>query len=339
MSQLHFPWDNVLVQPTSSTAKPVPTATNDNAAAGKCRTAADALEKHIEAKHDSANRMLALPPTRKRLQEADSQRKEAARLQRIQLTLRKLAEIHEKGTILPELADLTSRAAVERALFTESQNRTLRAIYDSTDCLETNETRALRMEREAMLMGIPGFFPTPPDVAEQFMQFAGLREVRNALEPSAGSGCLIDILRRQHPGALISYSEINCFLLEILRAKYEDSGTIHFIGRDFFDLDPAIFQPRFDAIILNPPFERGDDAAHVLHACKFLAPDGILAAIVSDGVFARKDKKATAFRDFLRDSKADIAGMPVDAFKPSGTGVRCRMVRIRAGSSERGGIS
>ena len=40
MSQLHFPWDNVLVQPTSGTAKPVPTATNDHAAARKCRTAA-----------------------------------------------------------------------------------------------------------------------------------------------------------------------------------------------------------------------------------------------------------------------------------------------------------
>ncbi len=69
MSQLNFPRDNVLVQPASSTAKPVPTATNDNVAARKCRAAADALDKHIEAKHDGANRMFALPPTRKRLQE------------------------------------------------------------------------------------------------------------------------------------------------------------------------------------------------------------------------------------------------------------------------------
>lgn len=172
MSQLYLPLDDVLVQPTSTTAKPVPTATNDNAAARKCRAAADALEKHITAKHDSANRMLALPPTRKRLQEADSQRKEAARLRRIQITLRKLAEMHEKGTIVSVLADLTSRAAVDRALFAESQDSTLSAIYDSTDCVETSETMAFRMEREAMLMGIPGFFPTPPDVAEQFMQFA-----------------------------------------------------------------------------------------------------------------------------------------------------------------------
>lgn len=339
MSQLYLPLDDMLVQPTSTTAKSVLTATNDKAAARKCRAAADALEKHITAKHDSANRMLALPPTRKRLQEGDSQRKEAARLQRIQITLRKLAEMHEKGTIVSELADLTSRAAVERALFAESQNSALRSIYENTDCLETSETMARRMEREAMLMGIPGFFPTPPDVAEQFMQFARLGEVRNLLEPSAGSGCLIDIMRSRHPGAIISYCEINCFLIEILRAKYEKSGELHFIGRDFFDLDPVIFQPRFDAIALNPPFERGDDAAHVLHAYKFLAPGGILAAIVSDGVFVRKDKKATVFRDFLRDSKADIAGLPVDAFKPSGTGVRCRMVRIRVGFGAQDGIS
>jgi len=333
MSQLYLPLDDVLGLPASTTAESVPTATNDNAAARKCRAAADAIEKHIEAKHDSANRMLALPPTRKRLQEADSQRNEAARLQRIQLTLRKLAEMHEKGTIVSELAALTSRAAVERALFVESQNSSLRAIYDSTDCPETNTEMALRLEREAMLMSIPGFFPTPPDIAEQFMQFACLGEARTVLEPSAGSGCLIDILRRQHPGVIISYCEINCFLLEILRAKYEESGKVHFIGRDFFDLDPAIFEGRFDAIVLNPPFERGEDIAHVLHAYKFLAPGGILGAIVSDGVFARNDKKATAFRDFLTASKADIASLPPDAFKPSGTCVRCRMVRIRAGSS------
>ena len=333
MSQLYLPLDDVLVQPTSTTAKPVPTATNDNAAARKCRAAADVLEKHIEAKQDSANRMLSLPPTRKRLQEADSQQKEATRLQRIQLTLRKLAEMHEKGTIVSELASLTSRAAVERALFAESQNSSLRAIYNNTDCPETNAEMALRLEREAMLMGIPGFFPTPPDIAERFMQFASLGEVRTVLEPSAGSGCLIDILRQQHPGAIISYCEINCFLLEILRAKYEQSGEVHFTGRDFFDLDPVIFEARFDAIVLNPPFERGDDIAHVLHAYKFLAPEGVLAAIVSDGVFARQDRKATAFRDFLTASGDDIVGLPADAFRPSGTAVRCRMVRIRAGFS------
>lgn len=332
MSQLYLPWDDVLSPPASTTAESVPTATKDNAAAKKCHAAAAALERHVTARHDSANRMLALPPTRKRLQEADSQQKEATRLQRIQLTLRKLAEMHEKGTIVSELAGFTSRAAVERALFAESQNSSLRAIYNNTDCPETNAEMALRLEREAMLMGIPGFFPTPPDVAERFMQFASLGKVRTVLEPSAGSGCLIDVLRRQHPGALISYCEINCFLLEILRAKYEQSGAVHFIGRDLFDLDPAIFEPRFDAIVLNPPFERGEDIAHVFHAYKFLAPGGILATIVSDGVFARKDRKATTFRDFLTASKAVIVGLPVDAFKPSGTGVRCRMVRIRAGS-------
>ena len=88
-----------------------------------------------------------------------------------------------------------------------------------------------------------------------------------------------------------------------------------------------------DAIVLNPPFERGEDAAHVLHAYKFLAPEGILAAIVSDGVFARRDKKETAFRHFLVASHADIVGLPADAFKPSGTGVRCRMIRIQQAPS------
>ena len=148
MSQLHLPWEEVTESLPPAAPKTVSIEANDNAAARKCRAGADTLEKHIEARHDSANRMLALPPTRKRLQEADSQRKEATRLQRIQLTLRKLAEMHEKGTIVSEVASLTSRAAVERALFSESQNSTLRALYNSTDCPQTGATVALRLERE-----------------------------------------------------------------------------------------------------------------------------------------------------------------------------------------------
>jgi predicted RNA methylase len=336
MSQFSLPWDDV--EPSSS--KPNCAASQAvavdssrrNEKAMQCRAAADSLEKHIPSKHESANRMLALPPSRKRLQEAGSQRQEAIRLQRLQAILRRLATMHETATIARELASITSRAALERALFERTAGSAISVLFESTTCEESRTDLATRLEREAQLLRIPGFFPTPPETARRFVRFADFGRATKLLEPSAGSGSLIEAARQSHPETQISYCEVNCFLLDILRAKYEGSKDVHFIGRDFLDIDSGSIDPHFDAILLNPPFERGQDIEHVLHAYRFLDPDGILAAIVSEGAFHRKDRKATDFRAFLISSKAEVAILPADAFKASGTAAKCRTIRI-AGQS------
>jgi hypothetical protein len=344
MGQLTFSWDDphgsessgvsATAGPISSTeapkVSPIPSR-----GAQQCRCASDALEKHIAARHDSANRMLALPPTRKRLQEAESQRQQATRLERIRRTLQKLAEMHEDGTITPALAALTSRAAVERALFTEGTKSTIHGIFNAIDRAELDSERILRLTREAMLLGIPGFFPTPESVAEDLVKFACFERVTSVLEPSAGIGSLVDAFRRHHPHVRISYCEINCFLLDVLRLKYEGTETAHFVGRDFTDIDIQIGDSRFDGVLMNPPFEKAQDIDHVLRARTLLAPGGTLAAIMSEGTFHRSDKKATAFREFLEKARATVVKLPADCFKASGTGVQCRMVRIVANRDSR----
>lgn len=332
MGQLSLPWDDVVAStPSRSSGEenpPVQPATKVNIAAQRCRNAAAALEKHVSAKHDSANRMLALPPTRKRLQDAGGIRREAIRLARIQHTLLKLAQMHEEQSILPELAGLVTRASVERALYGQSPKSAIHLIYESTELPESGQELALRLEREAMLMRIPGFFPTPASVAEELLRFAALKQPRFVLEPSAGSGSLIDVIRKEHPRASISYCEINCFLLDLLRAKYERSSTVHFIGRDFLDIDAANVEQHFDAIVLNPPFEDRADINHTLAAYKLLAPRGVLAAIISEGTFSRSDAKTVAFRDLLESCNAQVSRLPSGSFASSGTQVACRMVRI-----------
>ena len=332
MGQLSLPWEDVVAtapsQPSVEENLPVEPAKKINIAAQRCRTAATALEKHIAAKHDSANRMLALAPTRKRLQDAGGIRREAIRLARIQRTLLMLAQMHEEQSILPELAGLVTRASVERAIYGQSPKGAIHLIYESTDRPESGQELAIRLEREAMLMRIPGFFPTPASVAEELLQFAALKQPQFVLEPSAGSGSLIDAIRKKYPGTSISYCEINCFLLDLLRAKYERSDTVHFIGRDFLDIDVANVQQRFDGIVLNPPFEDRADISHTLAAYKLLAPRGVLAAIVSEGTFFRTDTKTVAFRDFLESRKAQVSCLPAGSFATSGTQIASRMVRI-----------
>lgn len=332
MSQLRFTWDVVLSTPTPTTTvdrrlEPK-RSTSNSKAAERCRKAADAMQKHIDIKHSSANAMLAKPPTRKRFQDADSIRREAIRLERIQSTLRKLAEMHEAGTIRPELASLTSRLALEDALLTESGSSAIHAVYRSAERAESKSEQVRRLTSEAMLLRIPGFFPTPPELVEEFIRFAGFANVSAVLEPSAGTGSLIDAILKRRPEAQVFYVEINCFLLEVLRLKYEGMANLHFVGRDFEEVDPRYFDQRFDCILLNPPFERGQDMDHVVRAHQLLSPGGTLAAIMSEGAFSRTDQKAAAFREFLESTGATSVKLPADSFKSSGTAVACRFVRI-----------
>jgi hypothetical protein len=81
---------------------------------------------------------------------------------------------------------------------------------------------------------------------------------------------------------------------------------------------------------MNPPFERGQDVDHILHAYPMLAPKGTLTAIVSAGVFHRKDNKTQGFRKLLEQSKAFVQQLPSEAFKSSGTMTQCTIVRLAA---------
>ncbi|MDH5297870.1 MAG: hypothetical protein OEV91_02520 [Desulfobulbaceae bacterium] len=88
----------------------------------------------------------------------------------------------------------------------------------------------------------------------------------------------------------------------------------------------------YDRIIMNPPFSDRRDAEHVQHAYSLLNPGGRLVAIMGEGVFFGKDKKAQAFREWLEsvggtDEKLE-QGTFLDPALPVNTGVNSRMVVI-----------
>lgn len=334
MSQLTL-WNESNLPPVSNTNREVIEPVREtearsikaeNKAAIKCFTAADQLQKYIDAKHSSANNQLSKVPTRKRLADAESVRCEAIRLEKIQTLLRRLGEMHNGGTISPELASITSRAAIESAL---SNNSGLRELYESITGEERKSDRVLRLTKEAALMRIPGYFPTPEPLARQLIEIACIEPAHTILEPSAGTGNLIDVVRSLHSGVRVSFCELNCFLLDILRAKYEGLADVHFAGRNCLELDSGEMTP-FDRIIMNPPFERGQDAEHVRHTLKLLKPGSILAAIVSAGLFARSDNKTLRFREFLESTKAVVHDVPAGSFKSSGTGAGSKILCIRS---------
>jgi hypothetical protein len=97
------------------------------------------------------------------------------------------------------------------------------------------------------------------------------------LEPSAGTGRILD--------ALTHVSEVVAVEIHVkLQAHlYRCYPTVHLKAGDFLTKTAAEIG-LFDRVIMNPPFERGEDVRHILHARALLHPGGKLTALCYDGV-------------------------------------------------------
>jgi hypothetical protein len=186
------------------------------------------------------------------------------------------------------------------------------------------DSPAERAERDLIGRDLPGFFPTPPAIVERMLPAAALERHHRILEPSVGKGDIADAIRRQFPDAQLTVIELNHTLADVLSAKgYEP------VFEDFLQFRRG---EKFDRILMNPPFERGLDIDHVLHAYRQLARDGRLVAIMSEGTFSRSDQRAEYFRTWLNQVGGTSEALPDDAFAGRDafrqTSVRTRMVVI-----------
>lgn len=304
----------------------------------KFRSMAERMQGDIDSK--LAERRMNTP---KQQREAASARIDGRHLERTQSALRKLAELHESGTVPPALAHIRSKAEVH-ALTRSKIDRSNAGYYDAgidTDspALDNDAARALwdllkprsaeekaaedLREKIASLRfsNIPGFFPTPAAVVERMIFEADMPtgEFR-FLEPEGGSGAILDIVRARFKRATIDTFECHNTLREILIAK-----GYSLIGGDFLGADAA---PLYDRILMNPPFEKGQDMEHVRHAYSFLKPGGRLVAIMSPGPFFRADNKAEGFRAWFEEVGGTKIDLPANSFKESGTGTATVMVAI-----------
>lgn len=178
-----------------------------------------------------------------------------------------------------------------------------------------------------------GHFPTPPAAAAEVIKAAGIYDrsdvarsyegeipVYQVLEPSAGAGNLAR--RAAEKGAIVDCVEIQSHLVQQLEA----SGLYRNVWQgDFIARPPAA---RYDRVIMNPPFDMERDIDHVMHALRFLKPDGLLVAIMSAGTEWRETKKARAFRDRMESMRARWRDLPAGSFSSVGTNVNTVIVRV-----------
>lgn len=157
-------------------------------------------------------------------------------------------------------------------------------------------------------------FYTPKNIAQEVVNLACIEKGMNILEPSAGNGALA--VPARDAGGNVTCIEMNPYALEELEML--SLKTIH---TNFLDASPI---PIYDRIIMNPPFTKGQDIKHILHAMKFLKEGGILVAICANG-----SKQQEKLKPLVEKTGGVWQELPTGSFKCSGTNVNTVLLSIK----------
>ena len=167
------------------------------------------------------------------------------------------------------------------------------------------------------VVSAPQLFPTPAEIARQVIELARLEGGERVLEPSAGTGSLLDAISASGVLCETTAVEINHTLAEQLRAR---RPAPHFVEcRNFLSLNGEL--GLFDRIVMNPPFENGSDIKHIRHALGKLKGGGRLVAVCANGPRQQEALKPIA---------TDWIDLPAGSFKEQGTSVNTAIVVIDA---------
>lgn len=172
-----------------------------------------------------------------------------------------------------------------------------------------------------------GQFDSPPAIVARLIALARIEAGMDALEPSAGVGNIA--LAAAAIGADVMCFEVDerrcAALVKASRDAVKRLGMV--VQADFLTVEPS---PIYDRVVMNPPFAKQIDIAHVTHAAKFLKPGGRLVSVMSASVTFRTDAKTEAFSNFINSRNAHHEKLPAGAFKESGTLVNAVIVSFDA---------
>lgn len=202
----------------------------------------------------------------------------------------------------------------------EQVNKALAEYYGEVlpDCPEATPRRAASTEVSKDLQ----FYRTPDAVADELVARAGLRDGDSILEPSCGDGAILDAVRRYCDRETYYCREDNRqknprvsglgIEVDSGRAQQAEAKGYSVVCKNFLQVTP---NPRFDVVLMNPPFYGKHYQKHVEHGRKFLKPGGRLYAIlpitaVTDHGFVEPGRGWDRWKD-----------LPVGSFSESGTNI------------------
>ncbi len=143
---------------------------------------------------------------------------------------------------------------------------------------------------------------------------------KTVLEPSAGHGALaLSAIRHGASGVMCIEKDEAC-------CKVLSAAGLNVLHSDFLDWSSPRFT--YDRVVMNPPFSRQQDIVHVTRALQFVKPGGRLVAVMAAGARFRQDRRAVEFRELVDANDGDIAELPAQPFRESGTDVNAVVVTI-----------
>ena len=160
-------------------------------------------------------------------------------------------------------------------------------------------------------------FQTPIETAQSLVALLYLKGGEKILEPSAGLGRIIDALLPHNPSHITAIEISPACAGELYRKNYPNF-TLKVT--DFLSVQPPTPEHLFDAVAMNPPFKNNADIKHILHALRFLKPNGTLSAICLD-----THHRKTAFEHMATTWEP----LPRGTFKEEGTNVPTVLLSIK----------
>lgn len=195
----------------------------------------------------------------------------------------------------------------------------------------------------------PQLFPTPVRLAQRMVHELDVQAGHRVLEPSAGTGRLLDAVLTAQSEVSLTAVECSAALAVALSRRYAGRARPHIdmdtdmdtdtetptdpaaqigvraVQADFLQLNPARWTPRYDRILMNPPFSRGQDIVHIQHACRFLAEGGVLVALCANG-----PRQQAVLKPMAQGSGGWWEDLPAGSFASEGTNVNVAMLLIQA---------
>lgn len=127
---------------------------------------------------------------------------------------------------------------------------------------------------------------TPPKLASTLVTWAGVNRTHRCLEPSCGTGAFVGALLER--GATVVANDVDPRMTSYVQEAHGRNRGLQAVWTEDF-LEGDFSTAGFDWVVLNPPYEHGQDREHLAHALH--AAPRVLALVRTSllhGVDARK---------------------------------------------------
>ena len=189
-------------------------------------------------------------------------------------------------------------------------------------------------------MNLTEFYPTPTTLSDKMLDSLDLKYIKTILEPSAGTGNLIEAVEAKAKSANYRYYgkdnfdidaiEIDSELRHILAGK-----EYRVISDNFLTFDSL---KKYDLILMNPPFSNGDE--HLLKALELQKGGGQIICLLNAETLKNPytNKRADLVRK-LADLQAEIQYMDGEFTNAERkTNVEIALIKVSIPQNYRGNI-